>query len=72
MAVKTLTKTFLADTLQPATPATGASLEEIVNTFLKTLTPANVLDVQYSLAKTGKYGENYLFAAYVVYKGQDS
>jgi len=28
--------------------------------------------VQYSLAKTGKYGENYLFAAYVVYKGQDS
>ena len=41
-------------------------------TFLKTLTPANVLDVQYSLAKSGKYGENYLFAAYVVYKGQDS
>lgn len=69
-ATKTLTKLFTAQELAPATPPTGDSLEEKVNAFTRTLTPANVLDVQFNLSKNGKYGENPCFTASVVYKGE--
>lgn len=69
MAVAAKTKLFLADTMSPMTPPDGSSLEEKVNTFLATLAPANVLDVQVSLSKGGRYGENFMFAASVLYKG---
>lgn len=58
MPVRTQTKTFTSNDLITAVPPTGNSLEEQVNTFLKTLTPGDVLDVIYNLSKNGKYGEN--------------
>ena len=67
MAV-TKTKLFLADSMSPTTPPDGSSLEEKINTFLATLTPSNILDVQVSLNKGGKYGENFMFAGSVLYK----
>lgn len=62
------TKLFLADTMSPAVTPDGTSLEEKVNAFLATVPTTNVLDVQVSLSKGGKYGENYMFAASVLYK----
>jgi hypothetical protein len=63
------TKLFLADTMLPAATPDGSSLEEKVNTFLTTIAPTNLLDVQVSLSKSGKYGENFMFAASILYKG---
>lgn len=45
----------------------GRSLEEQVNSFLATLPPFHVKDVAYHLEKTSKIGDNFVFAAVVVY-----
>jgi hypothetical protein len=65
----TKVKLFLAENLKPTTPPDAQSLEEQMNTFLATLTPANVLDVQVSLSKNGKYGDSPMFAGSILYKG---
>lgn len=63
-----LVKLIVADALQPEVPPNGSSLEERVNTFLATLDVKNVMDVQVNLSKTGKYGENPVFSALIMYK----
>jgi hypothetical protein len=67
--VVTKVKMFVADEVIPATPVTGTSLEEQINVYLSTLTNANVLEVVVSLSKSGKYGQNPVYVACVVYKG---
>lgn len=70
MANKTTkTKLFQADNLTPASPATGDSLEEIVNAFLAPLAMADVLDVQYNTSKSGKFGMQPVYTAAIIYKG---
>ena len=63
-----LVKLIVADMLQPEVPPNGNSLEERINTFLATVPVKDVMDVQVNLSKTGKYGENPVFSALVLYK----
>lgn len=63
-----VTKSFVSDNLKPKTTPDGSSLEEQINTFLATLNPKDVLDVEITSALSGKYGQNEQHFGVVVYK----
>ena len=62
------TKNFSSDLLSPKATPDGTSLEELVNTFLATLDPKDILDVMKQSSQTGKYGQNTTHFETVVYK----
>jgi hypothetical protein len=69
MAKHSKVKLLMAEDLTPATPATGNSLEEQINAFLATLADGDILDVIIETGKTGKFGQNPVFTAAILYKG---
>ena len=62
------TKNFSASLFSPLPTPDGSSLEEIMNVFLATLAPKDVLDVLTETESTGKYGANTTHTGTVVYK----
>jgi hypothetical protein len=63
------TKTFQSSLLSPLSPTPdGSSLEELVNAFLATLDPKDVLDVLKESTSTGKYGLTTSHFGTVVYR----
>ena len=61
-------KTFASALLSPLATPDGTSLEELLNVFLATLEPKNVLDVLKQSTSTGKYGMNTTHFGTVIYK----
>jgi hypothetical protein len=62
------TKTFASALLSPLVVPDGSSLEELVNAFLATLDPKDVLDVLKESTSTGKYGLTTTHFGTVIYR----
>lgn len=62
-------KQFQSSLLTPKTPPDGSSLQEILDVFLATLLPKDVLDVISTPFSGGKYGLTTTYVATVIYQG---
>lgn len=69
MALVIKTKNFTSTLLSPLATPDGTSLEELMNLFLSTQDPKNILDVKKESFSTGKYGLNTTHFGTVVYQG---
>lgn len=60
-------KQFQTSTLLPTVPPNGTSLQEILDVFLGTLQPKDILDVITTPFSSGKYGLTTTYVATVIY-----
>ena len=68
MAATVKIKEFQSALGSPLATPDGTSIEELVNAFIVSITPSNLLDVIRTTTQTGKYGTATTFFATVVYK----